>query len=450
MSIQAIQKYHNEIEAIKNFSGETKEQSIKISFLNLLNYYCRKRNLLTVSEVSIKNKKNEIIRPDGIIKNHSRFNCGYWESKANVNLEKEVSDKINSGYPLSNTLFQDANFAILYQDEKFVFKVSTEDYLEFEKNSEFKHEYFDGEIFAMVGARKNHNRVSSNTSSILWNQLKSTQCDVFISDMRVKIAEIDKNNYGQIWDPQPPLVGNKCLRHQFSCVVNSRGFVMPCVGVTIPVGNIREKKLAEILSESEIIQNLRNYRPLIKEPCQSCKKVDDCYGCRGAAYQLTGDYLASDPLCWHNIDKQHKIVTLPIEVKDVIPQKLSMRLIDRLTKVGERKVEAETVIHPDNIFLDGNGFLEETVFVELIAQTFAASHGFLTLGLPCAKVEGFLLGIKKLSISHNAKVGDHLKIIVFIVLFFSMTSGNSHFSMPILMVYSQFTYLLSKKYEIKT
>jgi len=133
MSIQAIQKYHNEIEAIKNFSGETKEQSIKISFLNLLNYYCKKRNLLTVSEVSIKNKKNEIIRPDGIIKNHSRFNCGYWESKANVNLEKEVSYKINSGYPLSNTLFQDANFAILYQDEKFVFKVSTEDYPEFDK-----------------------------------------------------------------------------------------------------------------------------------------------------------------------------------------------------------------------------------------------------------------------------------------------------------------------------
>ena len=133
MSIQAIQKYHNEIEEIKNFSGETKEQSIKVSFLNLLNYYCRKRNLLTVSEVSIKNTKNEVIRPDGIIKNRSRFNCGYWESKANVNLENEIELKINSGYPLTNTLFQDANFAILYQDEKIVFKASTEDYPEFDK-----------------------------------------------------------------------------------------------------------------------------------------------------------------------------------------------------------------------------------------------------------------------------------------------------------------------------
>ncbi len=133
MSIQAIHQYHNEIEEVKDFSGETKEQSIKISFLNLLNDYCRKRNLLTVSEVSIKNKKGETIRPDGIIKNRSRFNCGYWESKANVNLEKEIELKINSGYPLSNTLFQDTQFAILYQNEQFVLKVSTEDYPEFDK-----------------------------------------------------------------------------------------------------------------------------------------------------------------------------------------------------------------------------------------------------------------------------------------------------------------------------
>lgn len=35
----------------------------------------------------------------------------------------------------------------------------------------------------------------------------------------------------------------------------------------------------------------------IKGPCNSCDMTDGCYGCRGAAYQLTGDYLASDPLC---------------------------------------------------------------------------------------------------------------------------------------------------------
>ncbi|MBF0242932.1 MAG: Uma2 family endonuclease [Desulfamplus sp.] len=77
-------------------------------------------------------------------------------------------------------------------------RMTPEDYLEFEKNSELKHEYFDGEIFAMVGARKNHNRVSSNTSRILGNQLLNRPCDVFISDMRVKIPEIEKYTYPDI------------------------------------------------------------------------------------------------------------------------------------------------------------------------------------------------------------------------------------------------------------
>ena len=37
-----------------------------------------------------------------------------------------------------------------------------------------------------------------------------------------EIADIDRKQYGQVWDPQPPLVANSCLRHQFSCFVNSR------------------------------------------------------------------------------------------------------------------------------------------------------------------------------------------------------------------------------------
>ena len=77
-------------------------------------------------------------------------------------------------------------------------KMTLEEYLEFEKNSELKHEYFDGEIFAMVGARKNHNRISSNVSRILGNQLLDRPCDVFSSDMRVKIEAIKKYTYPDI------------------------------------------------------------------------------------------------------------------------------------------------------------------------------------------------------------------------------------------------------------
>ncbi|SLM29532.1 hypothetical protein MTBBW1_1860022 [Desulfamplus magnetovallimortis] len=65
-------------------------------------------------------------------------------------------------------------------------KIAPEDYLEFEKNSEFKHEYLDGELFAMVRASKNHNWINSNIVRELGNHLKETSCMVFASDMRVK------------------------------------------------------------------------------------------------------------------------------------------------------------------------------------------------------------------------------------------------------------------------
>ncbi len=118
MSIQAINNYHNEIHKIYQFSGQNHEQAIKTEFQKLINHYCEKRNLKCVSEINIKNKRGDLIRPDGIVKNNLRLDCGYWESKANVDLNKEVINKINAGYPLNNTLFQDDKNAILYQNDQ--------------------------------------------------------------------------------------------------------------------------------------------------------------------------------------------------------------------------------------------------------------------------------------------------------------------------------------------
>jgi len=115
-----------------------------------------------------------------------------------------------------------------------------------------------------------------------------------------QLSAIDRNEFNRRWEPQPPLVGNKCMRHQVSCLVTATGEVMPCVGVTIALDNIRNNRLADILRNSEVINNLKNYRQMIKGECKTCEKAVECYGCRGAAYQLTGDYLASDPTCWRN------------------------------------------------------------------------------------------------------------------------------------------------------
>ncbi len=121
-----------------------------------------------------------------------------------------------------------------------------------------------------------------------------------LHDFFQTIAEIDKKEFHKTWDIQPPLVGNRCLRHQFSCLVTSKGDVMPCVGITLPMGNIREKPLKTILDKSKVLKDLKDYRNTIKGPCKTCDMAEKCYGCRGTAFQMTGDYLASDPMCWRH------------------------------------------------------------------------------------------------------------------------------------------------------
>jgi len=63
---------------------------------------------------------------------------------------------------------------------------SIEEYFEIEKNSDIKHEYVFGEIFAMSGATANHNRIANAINIQLEQQLLSTSCESFISDMRTR------------------------------------------------------------------------------------------------------------------------------------------------------------------------------------------------------------------------------------------------------------------------
>lgn len=65
--------------------------------------------------------------------------------------------------------------------------VSPQEYLELERDALDKHEYLNGEIFAMAGAGKRHNLIASNLIRLIGNQLVDRACNVYGSDMRVKI-----------------------------------------------------------------------------------------------------------------------------------------------------------------------------------------------------------------------------------------------------------------------
>lgn len=67
--------------------------------------------------------------------------------------------------------------------------MSEAEYLIFEAKSKIRHEFMDGEIFAMAGATRRHNLATTNISRVLGNALEEIDCEVYASDFRVKIRD---------------------------------------------------------------------------------------------------------------------------------------------------------------------------------------------------------------------------------------------------------------------
>ena len=65
----------------------------------------------------------------------------------------------------------------------------------------------------------------------------------------------------------------------------------------VNLGNVREQSIASVWKNSPILVELRQ-RELLKGECGECSHNITCSGCRGRAYEETGDMMAADPGCW--------------------------------------------------------------------------------------------------------------------------------------------------------
>ncbi len=84
--------------------------------------------------------------------------------------------------------------AVSYSNKKY----SIEEYLEMEQGSQEKHEYYQGEIFAMSGTKVMHNKIAINTATLLANKLKGKPCQPFNSDQRIHIEKNSLFTYPDI------------------------------------------------------------------------------------------------------------------------------------------------------------------------------------------------------------------------------------------------------------
>jgi len=80
-------------------------------------------------------------------------------------------------------------------------------------------------------------------------------------------------------------------------MVQSNGEANPCMLLQVKLGNIREQSIASIWENSPVLARLRQ-RESLKGECGDCTYRDSCSGCRGRAYEETGDMMAADPGCW--------------------------------------------------------------------------------------------------------------------------------------------------------
>ena len=65
-------------------------------------------------------------------------------------------------------------------------RYTVEEYLALERASEERHEYLDGDVYAMAGESPEHGAICVNLASSIGSQLRGTPCQAFVKDMKVR------------------------------------------------------------------------------------------------------------------------------------------------------------------------------------------------------------------------------------------------------------------------
>jgi Uma2 family endonuclease len=88
------------------------------------------------------------------------------------------------------------------------------DYLAYEEGANVKHEFLDGEIYAMAGGTPEHAALAAAITTVIGAQIGDGPCRVFSSDLKVRVLETGLVSYPDVTvicgpiehDPQSPVV----------------------------------------------------------------------------------------------------------------------------------------------------------------------------------------------------------------------------------------------------
>lgn len=72
-------------------------------------------------------------------------------------------------------------------------------YFAWEADQPERHDYYNGEVFAMAGASDEHNTAAGNVFVALKSHLRQSPCRVYMSDMRLELAENSHYSYPDVF-----------------------------------------------------------------------------------------------------------------------------------------------------------------------------------------------------------------------------------------------------------
>lgn len=90
--------------------------------------------------------------------------------------------------------------------------VTPREYLARERIAETKSEYFNGAVFAMAGATRQHNVINHNIGRAIGNRLVGRPCEVYQNDMRVKVSRTGLYTYPDVAVACDPVVENNVVQ----------------------------------------------------------------------------------------------------------------------------------------------------------------------------------------------------------------------------------------------
>ena len=116
-----IEEYYARLQELIQFGGSDNELNIRPAFQNCLDAYCRdhREKLVLVPEL-----RAGAVIPDGTVKDTLRMARGHWEAKdSHDDLDSEIQNKFNRGYPQDNIVFEDSETAVLIQNGDVALRV---------------------------------------------------------------------------------------------------------------------------------------------------------------------------------------------------------------------------------------------------------------------------------------------------------------------------------------